>query len=99
LPFIKKERRDLAGKGQLPDTQVGDLCYYYYKPMADEWHKNPCWTTAHEIKKNMLHGLHLTHVGGLACDHCVARHLAWDVLFMRFVWPYELEKEKVNGTI
>jgi hypothetical protein len=99
MPFIKQNRRELAGKGQLPDTQVGDICYMMYKPMVDEWKKNPCWTTAHHIKKSMLHGLHLTHVGGLACDDCTARHLAWDVFLYKYVLPYENQKELENGTI
>lgn len=99
MPFIKPERRDLAWKGQLPDTQVGDRCSYFYKPMVDTWKKDPCWTTAHKIKKQMLHGLHLTHVGGLACDDCVARELAWEVFFQEFVMPYEKAKELENGTI
>lgn len=99
MPFIKQDRRDLAGKGQLPDTQVGDRCYFFYKEMVDAWKKNPRWTTAHNIKKHTLHGLHLTHVGGLACDDCVARRLAWEVFFQKYVMPYELEKELENGTI
>jgi hypothetical protein len=99
MPFIKPERRELAEKGKLPDTQVGDRCFYFYKQMVDEWKKNPRWITAHNLKKKMLHGLHLTHVGGLACDDCVARHLAWEVFFLKYVIPYENEKELENGTI
>jgi len=99
MPFIKPERRDLAGKGQLTDAQVGDRCYFFYKPMVDEWKKDPRWTTAHKIKKQMLHGLHLTHVGGLVCDDCVARHLAWEVFFQKYILPYENQKELEHGTI
>ena len=99
MPFIKQERREAALKGQLPDTQVGDRCYRFYKPMVDAWRKEPRWTTAHSLYKGMLHGLHMSHMANVPCDDCIAAQLAWQVFFMKFVWPYELEKEKENGEI
>jgi hypothetical protein len=99
MPFIKPERRDLAGQAKLPDTQVGDRCYFFYKQMVDMWKKDPRWTTAHAIYKLTLHQTHMTHVGNLACDDCVARSLAWQVFFQKYIMPYENTKEIENGTI
>lgn len=99
MPFIKLDRREAALKGQLSDTQVGDRCYKFYKSMIDSWRKEPKWTTAHNVYKNMLYSLHMAHFANIPCDDCTAAQLAWQVFFTLHIIPYELEKRAINGDI
>lgn len=99
MPFIIQPRREAALKDQLPDTQVGDRCYKFYKPMVDRWKKEPRWTTAHNIYKDMLYSLHKTHLANIPCDDCTAAQLAWQCFFNFYVIDYEKVKEEENGSI
>jgi hypothetical protein len=100
MPFIKQDRRsviDEHGKAgfDMFDLQVGDICYYYYKPMVDAWKKSPRWTTAHNLYKDVQRrqGLHQS------AEEKAAESLAWQVFFQLYVMPYELQKRHENGDI
>lgn len=109
MPFITPENRKkvndwLESKG-IVDVSVmepGDHCYMYYKEMVRKWKKNPRWTTAHNIYKDLLRAkmphssdpLYSTYE-----DVYVAEHLAWQVFFQTYVMPYEMLKREQNGDI
>jgi hypothetical protein len=111
MPFIKQRRRELIDKDQyysltkeFGEVQPGDRCYFYYKEMVDKWKANPRWTTAHEIYKSMIK----ESVDDICInkddleryiDNITARQLAWQVLFIKYIMPYEDEKEEQNGSI
>jgi hypothetical protein len=98
MPFIAKGRRqiiDERGLDSLADIYPGDRCYNFYKPMVDRWKSNPRWSTAHEIYKE----LHYMPVGRIGEDDWVAKDLAWQVFFIKYVWPYEQKKIEENGDI
>ena len=98
MPFIKQSRRDAIdahGLGVLYEIQPGDVCYQYYKPMVDAWKKEPRWTTAHNILREVNYAL----VHEPNRDYHTARSLAWMVFFQLYIMPYELEKRKENGDI
>lgn len=102
MPFIIQKRRDMVDKDQYysvsktPESiQPGDRCYFYYKQMVERWKKNPRWTTAHEIFKDMLDD----DLEKLGAEDFVASRLAWQVFFIKYVWPYELKKMDENGDI
>ena len=78
--------------------QVGDRCFFYYQPMVDRWKANPCWTTAHEIYKEMM--IKISSVLNFSSyDDIYAYQLAWQVFFQLYVMPYELKKREENGDI
>jgi hypothetical protein len=96
MPFIKPERRpiiDEKGLWALDEIQVGDYCYEFYKPMVDRWRANPRWTTAHEIYRDMIRSVNKDW------DMQAAYELAWQVFFIKYVWPYEQKKIEENGDI
>lgn len=108
MPFIKQERRDIierlgidALKESPERIQPGDRCYYYYRGMVKQWKANPRWTTAHEIFKRMMFSYGITSHPSTdeQAEWDAAHLLAWQVFFVRYVLPYEDEKEKENGTI
>ena len=97
MPFIKQERRkiiDQQGLKHLKDIQVGDRCYVFYKEMVKRWKENPCWTTAHKIYQDSR-----AHPVWTSPDTDTAYDLAWQVFFIKYVIPYENQKEIENGTI
>lgn len=103
MPFIVQERRQPMLDGSLQEPQPGDFCYLHYKGMVDAWNASPRWTTAHNLFKKLLLDRALdwqemepkpTHD-----DNFVARELAWQVFFIKYVMPYEDKKEAENGTI
>jgi hypothetical protein len=96
-PFIKQEQRKLLEKKPWAAITPGDKCYVFYKEMVDKWKKNPRWTTAHEIFRDVL--LINEHQPHLENDDSVANHLAWQVFFQLHVIPYELQKMEENGDI
>ena len=88
MPFVTQEHRDN------PDMEIpGDRCYFYYKQMVEAWKKSPRWTTADTIYQEILYD------PSPVLRYEVARKLAWQVFFQRYVMPYEDLKEKANGTI
>lgn len=99
MPFITKERREIIDKEGLSILYLqggimpGDRCYFFYKEMVDKWEANPRWTTAHEIFKDMLNDEIVNK------DNFIASRLAWQVFFIKYVWPYELKKIRENGDI
>ena len=97
MPFITKERRENIaqyGLGWLKDVAPGDRCYVFYKSMVDRWKAHPSWTTAHQMFNEIL--LKNEHLGN---DDFTAKHLAWQVFFIKYVMPYENQKEIENGAI
>jgi hypothetical protein len=97
MPFVTQDHRDN------PDMLIpGDICYTFYRDMVIRWKKQPRWTTAHNIYKEMTDILRQSHVSDLFrkdCDQCAAYKLAWQVFFQLYVMPYELEKRQQNGDI
>ena len=109
MPFTKQIDRDKVEKYRIDkqevtkDWAVGDWCYYFYKPMVEQWKANPRWTTAHNIYKEMK-----TYINYNSAfdqfntswkDEICAYELAWQVFFQNYVMPYEKIKEEENGTI
>lgn len=95
MPFITKDRRIQVDAGNYPsDIQPGDRCYKHYSRMVKKWKAEPRWTTAHEIYKDML--LDRPY---LVEDESVACELAWQILMIWYILPYEQAKETENGTI
>lgn len=97
MPFIKPERRpiiDEKGLWALDEVQPGDRCYFFYKRMVDRWKANPRWTTAHEIYKEIQYAPLMDNP-----DDEAAYELAWQVFFIKYVWPYEQKKMEENGDI
>ena len=104
MPFITKDRRIIIEEDfkKLDKLQPGDRCYFFYKMMVDEWRANPCWTTAHNIYKDMIHGIAGEKDIDMRAEDDeddIAYQLAWQVFFQWYVVPYEKEKEKLNGKI
>ena len=98
MPFIKPEKRpEIDKKGLSAAKAVGDICYYYYKSMVEKWKKEPRWTTAHNIYKEMARKI----VEGELPDEDneIAYGMAYDVFFQLYVMPYELKNRKLNGDI
>lgn len=91
MPFITQHVRDILALGAEP-KEPGDFCYRHYKWMVNEWKKEPRWMTASMI---------YAHVRTPNEDlrEQLSKELAWQVFFMKFVMPYEDQKEKENGTI
>lgn len=101
MPFIEQERRELIDKMQwvkLPGgTQMGDLCYDFYKDMVDTWKAQRRWTTAHEIYRDVITTQYGITVHSI--EEVTAKYLAWQCFFYFYVLPYEEEKRKINGDI
>ena len=100
MPFITQDRRDIItlfglDAKQLEPIQPGDLCYVHYKTMVEKWKTNPRWTTAHEIYKEVED----TQPYDRTNDDWIAKSLAWQVFFIKYVMKYEDQKEQENGTI
>lgn len=100
MPFIKQERRNMIDEDQYYSVskthegiQPGDRCYFYYKKMVEAWRADPRWTTAHKIYGDMLNAFLANN------DDFVASRLAWQVFFIKYVMPYENQKELENGDI
>lgn len=90
MPFV-----DAAHRKNPDPNIVGDLCYVHYKRMMEEWTRNPRWTTAHKIYKNIRNNVYSMIVE----DNIIAQELAWQVFFQLHVMPYERKKEAENGPI
>lgn len=89
MPFVTKEHREH------PDPSIpGDRCYRWYKYLVNEWNIEPRWTTADRL----YHDIYWNDDGS-STEETVARHLAWQVFFIKFVMPYEDKKENENGAI
>jgi hypothetical protein len=102
----QEARARLDSGGEI--VQPGDLCYLVYKEIKKAWDENPRWTTAHNLKKNLVEMFNnrwwfdwqdkcygkLDHN-----DFLAARDLAWEVFFALEVVPYELDKREENGEI
>lgn len=96
MPFVTQEHRDN------PDMSIpGDICYTFYREMVIKWNKQPRWTTAHNIYKEMQFIIKQAHPQWFLgpCDNCAAYGLAWQVFFQKYVMPYEDDKCRLNGDI
>jgi len=96
MPFISHNERVELAEGK-PAGTVGQLCYLYYIKMVEAWNKEPRWSTAHSIYKKVL--LAKQAASPIITDEIVAADLAWQVFMFEYVYPYELERKKENGTI
>lgn len=90
-------------EGGSPES-VGDLCYLAYKEMIKRWRKEPRWTTAHNIYKDVRTNRLYFGLEGMPdnisdLDEKLAQELACKVFFQKVVMPYEDLKEKENGRI
>ncbi len=98
MPFITSENRHKTDA--IGPVEVGDRCFLHYRKMLRAWRASPRWTTAHEIYRDMVLG----HKVPLATDfheveEYTAVNLAWQVFFIKHVWPYEQMKCTLNGEI
>jgi len=83
MPFVNAEHR------AKPSLKVpGDRCYLQYKRMMDLWRKEPRWRTVDDIYSSLITN-----------EDTRAYFLAFLVFFVKEVMPYELAKEKENGSI
>ena len=96
MPFITHNERVELAEGKPAET-VGQRCYLEYIQMVAAWNKEPRWTTAHKIYKGVLDAK--TSALPIITDQLVAKDLAWQVFYSRYVWPYEQEAIKRNGDI
>jgi len=103
MPFVTQERRDLLDQfGPKVCESVGDICYLYYKEMVTKWKNNPRWTTIHDIKRDIIVSVDMVDdlQDPLTFDDAItAAELAFDVFFIKYGMPYELQKIKENGDI
>ena len=98
MPFIPvtPNRKAIDKNGLKSCKSVGDLCYYHYRQMMDEWNKEPRWTTAHIIYVAMVNEQGSRDI---SLDGKIAYQLAWQVFFQLHVMPYEHKKRAENGDI
>lgn len=104
MPFTAQERRQPMLDGTLQEPQPGDFCYLHYKGFVDAWKASPRWTTAHNLYAQLLKDRMLDWWGDEEPKpnhdtNFVGRELAWQVFFIKYVMPYEDQKEAENGTI
>jgi hypothetical protein len=111
MPFINPKSRDRIKKiGVAGCEEVGDPCYVFYRHLVEAWKLEPRWRTAHRLYRDLVidrqndpfYVMVLKEL--LECEFATldvdaALELAWQVFFVRFVMPYELEKIDQNGDI
>lgn len=101
MPFIPHNERVEIAESKSASTP-GQHCYVAYKEMVKAWNKEPRWTTAHLIYKDVLNAKKAdaaaNEFAGVS-DGLIALDLAWQVFFQKYVMPYEDQKERENGTI
>jgi hypothetical protein len=103
MPFITPDKRELVDKDVRLAEAPGDLCYYFYKKLLNEWAKEKRWTTAHNLYKQLV--LNIDHLAELSDtnytqgDKVTALHLAWQVFFSFHVLPYEGDMREKNGEV
>lgn len=93
MPFIDQLKRFKFDRGDEFLMDYGDRCYIFYKNMVDEWRKEPRWSTAHVIYRNMV------RVREEDEDMEIAKQLAWQVFFNLHILEYEKKKRDENGDI
>lgn len=89
MPFTDLEAQEAVLKNGGKPITVGDICREKYRPMIQRWRKEPRWTTAHNILKEMLN----------LEDEETAETLAFLVFFCKEVMPYEIKKCEENGDV
>jgi hypothetical protein len=89
MPFITHNERVDLDLNNIPPSTVGQMCYVEYKKLVSYWYIDPRWTTIHNLAKSTFD----------ITDAQAARLLAYLVFFSMKAMPYEIEKEKTNGTI
>jgi hypothetical protein len=86
MPFITQESRAIV---DAVGPQVrGDYCFLKYRDMIRKWKKSPRWTTADELAEELFPD-----------PDRRAEFLAFLVLFLSYVWPYEQLKRGENGEV
>jgi hypothetical protein len=94
MPFTTSEARRMTDS--IGPQVVGDKCFLAYRDMLRRWRKSVRWTTAHEIYRDIVDS---QRNGNLSLDDQTALELAWQVLFIKHVWPYEQLKCTENGEV
>jgi hypothetical protein len=94
MPFTTSEARRMTDA--IGPQVVGDRCFMAYRDMLRKWRKSTRWTTAHEIYRQVIDP-NMKKVRSL--DDQTAIELAWQVLFIKHVWPYEQLKCTENGEV
>jgi len=86
MPRTTPEARRMTDS--IGPKERGDYTFLKYRPMIRAFKKNPRWTTADEL------------ASGLFPDPDKrAEFLAYLVLFIEYVWPYERLKALENGEV
>ncbi len=113
MPYITKERRDIVDSvvPTLEDFKpvAGDYVYWYYKQMVFEFRKNPSFTKAYYIYKDVSNPYNtflgitrmpdVLRVTTTEVDTKSCIELAWQEFYRRIVGPYEDKKIIENGDI
>jgi hypothetical protein len=99
MPFIGEAgRAKFEGMQMVPALKIaetpGERCYIFYRHLMMYWHREPRWTTAHNLYKEML-----KDKSSYDWDDYTAYQLAWQVFFQLHVMPYEFTKREENGDI
>lgn len=102
MPFTTQPNRDKMlhwlKTGELPaEIAPGDWCFVYYRDIMRKWHESRRWTTAHNIRIEVVKQLPILAMENE--DKATALDLAWQVFFAKHVMTYEDEKEAENGPI
>ncbi len=103
MPFITGEARRMTDN--IGPKVVGDICFLHYRKMLRAWRTSPRWTTAHDLYRDLivtprLHDAAITDgFSQRTLDEVSATELAWQVFFIKHVWPYEQMKCTENGEI
>jgi len=86
MPRTTQEARRMTDS--VGPKERGDYTFLKYRPMIRAFKKNPRWTTADELAS-----------GFFPDPDKRAEFLAYLVLFIEYVWPYERLKALENGEV
>lgn len=101
MPFITSEARRMTDT--IGPRVVGDRCFLAYREMVRRWRASPRWTTAHEIYEGVIQARERRDLTDPllrpSLADLAATELAWQVFFIKHVWPYEQMKCTENGEV
>lgn len=97
MPFTTAEAKSKTAA--IGPVEMGDHCNLAFRPMVDEWVRSARWTTAHELRHEVLERLNVdfSKLDSYEKDKYTALDLAWQVFFNIYVMPYEEMKRNING--
>lgn len=105
MPYTIKERRQAMLDGTLKDIKAGDIVFYFYHHMVQQWKEKQSFETAYYIRSesNEYFGAYdiLKKFPQSAINYNVDTcfYMAWDEFRRRFLDPYEDQKKIENGDV